>query len=467
RMKTLSLLLSLFVSISSAFPVAPEAENEGKTLQLVESYLQNFYNLQRDRQPHLRQKGENPLVEKLKEMQEFFGLEVTGKPDLDTLEMMKKPRCGVPDVGQYVFTAGNPKWKRNSLTYRILNYTPKMRQADVDKAIQKALSVWSNVTPLTFQKVEDKEADIMISFAYRDHYDNSPFDGPNGQLAHAFQPGEGIGGDVHLDEEEAWSKNGVGYNLFIVIAHELGHSLGLSHSNDPGALMYPTYSYTDPNEFLLPQDDIDGIQAIYGKSNAAVQPSGPVTPQACDPNLTFDAIATLRGEAIFFKGRYMLRKHPARAETELNFISLFWPKLPSGIQAAYENVERDEVLLFKENKYWILRGYDIAPGYPKPIYHLGFPKTVKRVNAAYSDETTGKTYFFIADRYWRYDENKKSMDHGYPRKIVTDFGKIGRVDAAFQKDGYVYLFHGTTQFQFDPRTKRIVRQMKSTSWFNC
>lgn len=53
--------------------------------------------------------------------------------------------------------------------------------------------------------------------------------------------------------------------MFIVLAHELGHSLGLSHSNDPGALMYPTYSYTDPNEFLLPQDDIDGIQAIYGK----------------------------------------------------------------------------------------------------------------------------------------------------------------------------------------------------------
>lgn len=56
-----------------------------------------------------------------------------------------------------------------------------------------------------------------------------------------------------------------GYNLFIVLAHELGHSLGLSHSNDPGALMYPTYSYTDPSEFRLPQDDIDGIQAIYGK----------------------------------------------------------------------------------------------------------------------------------------------------------------------------------------------------------
>lgn len=35
----------------------------------------------------------------------------------------------------------------------------------------------------------------------------------------------------------------------------------------------------------------------------------------------------------------------------------------------------------------------------------------------------------------RYDENKKSMDGGYPRKIVSDFGKIGRVDAVFQKNG--------------------------------
>lgn len=46
----------------------------------------------------------------------------------------------------------------------------------------------------------------------------------------------------------------------------------------------------------------------------------------------------------------MLRKHPARAETELNFISLFWPRLPSGIQAAYENIETDEIIIFKGNR---------------------------------------------------------------------------------------------------------------------
>lgn len=52
------------------------------------------------------------------------------------------------------------------------------------------------------------------------------------------------------------------YNLYRVAAHELGHSLGLSHSNDIGALMYPNYVFS--GDVQLSQDDINGIQAIYG-----------------------------------------------------------------------------------------------------------------------------------------------------------------------------------------------------------
>lgn len=60
----------------------------------------------------------------------------------------------------------------------------------------------------------------------------------------------------------------LGYNLFLVAAHELGHSLGLSHSNVFGALMYPTYMPVDTRNYRLHQDDIDGIQALYGKQEA-------------------------------------------------------------------------------------------------------------------------------------------------------------------------------------------------------
>lgn len=47
------------------------------------------------------------------------------------------------------------------------------------------------------------------------------------------------------------------YNLYRVAAHELGHSLGLAHSTDIGALMYPNYIFS--GDVQLSQDDISGI----------------------------------------------------------------------------------------------------------------------------------------------------------------------------------------------------------------
>ena len=53
-------------------------------------------------------------------MQSFFGLQITGMLDADTLEMMKKPRCGVPDenIARFSIFGNNLKWQKNDLTYR-------------------------------------------------------------------------------------------------------------------------------------------------------------------------------------------------------------------------------------------------------------------------------------------------------------------------------------------------------------
>ncbi|KFQ15077.1 Interstitial collagenase [Leptosomus discolor] len=454
----------LYVACSCAFPVFPEKEKED--MQFAKKYLENFYDFKEEKNSLFKSKNLNGMADKIREMQSFFGLEVTGELNHKTLDMMKQPRCGIPDVHSYSTFPQKPRWMKEDVTYRILNYTPDMLQADVEEAIAKAFQLWSSVTPLRFTRLYSGQADIMISFAAGFHGDFYSFDGPGGTLAHAYPPSSGIGGDAHFDEDENWTKFTTysGYNLFLVAAHELGHSLGLGHSNVFGALMYPIYTASDSRDYRLPQDDIDGIQALYEMTPSKT----PTRPDDCDPHLTFDAITTLRGEILFFKGSYVWRKSPYFSSIERDTISSFWPSLTAGFDAAYEVDKKDRVIFFKDNQYWAVSGYSIEPGFPQPIQNLGFPTSVRKIDAAVHDQNTKKTYFFVGNKYWSFNENTRSMERGYPRKIAADFQGIGHtVDAALQKKGYFYLFHGPNQYEVDIKNKKLIRIMKSNSWFNC
>jgi len=46
-----------------------------------------------------------------------------------------------------------------------------------------------------------------------------------------------------------------------VLAHEVGHVIGLAHSNTSSALMYPTVSYCSNK--AVGSDDINGRNALY------------------------------------------------------------------------------------------------------------------------------------------------------------------------------------------------------------
>lgn len=98
-----------------------------------------------------------------------MNLPVTGKVDAATLNMMKKPRCGVPDVEDGAFktrkrrysTFGS-KWSKTHLTY-YLQHGRDLPRSTQARVIERALQYWSEVTPLTFSRVGDpSQADLKI-----------------------------------------------------------------------------------------------------------------------------------------------------------------------------------------------------------------------------------------------------------------------------------------------------------------
>jgi predicted Zn-dependent protease len=215
--------------------------------------------------------------------------------DQETIDLLNIPRCGVPDpspahrdlsgrLSSYV-TVG-AKWQRNLLTYRFLNETPDLELDRQRAIITEAFNRWRNVSALEFEEVgADETSDISVSFHHRSHGDGYPFDDAGGAdgntLAHAFFPPPAGGtwaGSLHFDEYEFWKDEpgGPGIRLYNVALHEIGHLLGLAHSQDENAIMYAYYA-EDRND--LRADDIAGIQSLYGTPQpdpVAIFPGQPV-----------------------------------------------------------------------------------------------------------------------------------------------------------------------------------------------
>lgn len=208
---------------------------------------------------------------------------VRGKRSL-RLEPLERRLCMAASVGW-----DGPGQGSVELTYHIENTPAGLDQGEVEVALESALDAWGEVADITFTETHLPNQRDSIDFEF------TTIDGSGGTLAQAYFPDDvnpaRIAGDVQFDIAEAWEVgNGLGsaaFDLVLVAVHEIGHSLGLDHSDAAGSVMVDSVSPNQTFDGLAPAD-VDAILALYAPADDSTtdpvtEPIAPTPADTSDP----------------------------------------------------------------------------------------------------------------------------------------------------------------------------------------
>ncbi|WP_270938305.1 matrixin family metalloprotease [Falsiroseomonas oryzae] len=226
------------------------------------------------------------IAEALKAAAGRFGTDeipATGPGFLDAIEFLTRRFCAEPDgapgggLGPRSFGAPSGRWERGNLTIAINPAGCTLPPAVVTATVFAAFNAYQAAEPFfSFTPaVPGGRSDINVRFGGA-ALDPRLSQLRNGALGSGAPPQRGtlnLLADVGLPNMPngnppfAWTQP----LLAALVLHEAGHVLGLSHSTDPAAVMYPFA----PNLVALDAETRRAITSLYGWS-----PQRPLTDRA-------------------------------------------------------------------------------------------------------------------------------------------------------------------------------------------
>ena len=169
------------------------------------------------------------------------------------------------------FSLEGPRWATKTITWSFAdpnNPTGSTFSGAIDpqyrSTIGDAIARWDDLINATFVQVPDTTANVDIRIGWGSFAGSEIGEAAYTYSGSSFLPGVTVRledpSQIPISSTPPYTYVGFVSTLYQVTLHELGHALGLDHSTDPNAVMYPVAGSSNQD---LDQSDIDGIHALY------------------------------------------------------------------------------------------------------------------------------------------------------------------------------------------------------------